>query len=123
MITNQLPKRAADFLCTEANGWRSRETVTLDAGTDGLKPGTVLGRVTASGGFAALNPGASDGSQTVAGVLLTAAQPGVSEKVAIVRDAEVFDLLLVFPDGATVPQLTAARAGLNAIGIAIRTET
>lgn len=122
-MENQLPKRMGDFVVSEANGWRSRETVVVDGGADGLAPGTVLGRVTASGAYAPLAPAATDGTQTVAGVLLEAAPAGVGEKVAIVRDAEVFDRLLVFPAGATANQLTAARAGLNAIGLAIRTET
>ena len=39
------------FLLTEANGYLSRDTVTILAGSGKVKAGTVLGKITASGKF------------------------------------------------------------------------
>ena len=116
------PVRTANFIVSESNGWRSRETVTVNATGGAMLPGTLLGKITASGKFVRHAPAASDGSQTVAGVLFEGIDAEEAARVAVVRDAEVFDKALIYSDGATAGQITAANAGLNALGIAIRTE-
>ena len=55
------------FLVWEAFRDYTRETVTVAAGT--LEPGTVLGRITASGKYAAHDPAAVDGTETAVAVL------------------------------------------------------
>lgn len=113
----------AAFLIREAHGmYRSREEVdvSVPANTE-LAPGTILGRVTATGAYARLAPTATDGTQTVAGILWegipadTAAQ--VARRTIVVRDAEVHKTELIYPAGATAPQITAADTGLRALGI------
>jgi len=42
-------RHPGEFLMTEANGQRSRETITIASGAGIIAPGTVLGKVTASG--------------------------------------------------------------------------
>ena len=58
----------ADFILSEGPGYYSRDQITVDTGV--LVPGTVLGKITATGKFVILAPAAVDGSQTAAGVLI-----------------------------------------------------
>ena len=69
---NRLPviaetAHAGGFLVWEALRDYCRETVTLAAGK--LQPGAVLGRITASGKYAANDPATSDGAETAARVV------------------------------------------------------
>jgi len=95
----------AEFILSEANGYRSREMVRLAVGED-LEAGTVLGRVTASGEYVQWNPGAEppDGSETADAILYGHAHnPDSGQRVAIVaRDAEVDGAKLIWPEGADV---------------------
>lgn len=115
--------RAAEFVVSEASGYRSREVgVAASAGTD-LLPGTVLGKVTASGKLVILAPGASDGSQAAVGILYGPARVTEGDKrvTLIVRDAEVNGLCLIWPSGITGGQQTTANGQLAALGIINRT--
>lgn len=89
MATITESRYAGEFLVSEANGHRSRENVTVAAGAD-LKAGQVLGVVTASGEYAAYAPGATDGTETAAGILVAnvAAASAAKAGAAVVRDAE-----------------------------------
>lgn len=113
--------RTAGYLISEANGTRSREVVTLLAGNN-LPPGTVLGKVTASGKYTALAPAATDGSEKAAAVLYAGVDATAAEKPAVVtaRDSEVQTTELAWPVGATAPQKTAALGQLAALGIVAR---
>lgn len=110
-----------DWLKFEEDNLYSRDEVTVITGQN-LGTGTVIGKITASGKITQLAPGASDGSENAAGVLLlpvdaTAAdQPGV----IIARHAICSDKALVWPGGITGPQQTAATDQLNALGILVR---
>ena len=53
------------FLVWEAFRDYTRETITVASGT--LEPGTVLGKITASGKYAAHDPAAVDGAVVLAG--------------------------------------------------------
>jgi hypothetical protein len=53
---------AGEFVVSEGNGAISRETITVLSG-EPLEAGAVLGKVTASGKYKALNPAAVDGSR------------------------------------------------------------
>jgi hypothetical protein len=55
------------FLVWEAFRDYCREVVTIAAGT--LEPGTVLGKVTVGGNYAAHDPDATDGTETAVAVL------------------------------------------------------
>lgn len=103
-------KPMAAFLVSEANGYRSRETVTFTVSSadvtdfaDGIPAGLVLGQVTSSGKYVRCDPGVSptDGSETAAAILLEDIKDPTAGDVtvtAIVRDAEVVRSKLTFSD-------------------------
>lgn len=122
------PTRLTGLLKYELDPSYCREEVTVLAGSGAerhLALGTVVGRVTASGKVVALDLAASDGSETVAGVLLstTAAPDGVDATgIALVRGpAIVADHALVYPAGATTPQKTTINTALAGLGVVVRT--
>lgn len=84
-------RHTAEFLITEGNGTISREQGKLDASAAALEPGTVLGKVTATGDLIAYSNAASDGSQTAVGILYARATDlTVDQRVTyIARHAEV----------------------------------
>jgi hypothetical protein len=101
----------------------TRETVTLASGAGKLAPGTVLGRITTGGKYTPLAPAASNGSQNAAGILwgdadaTDADAPGVVllRGPAIVNRHEI-----IWPAGATEPQIVAATAALAVLGMILR---
>lgn len=105
--------RAGEFLLSEANGTRSRESVTVTGGS--YPAGQVLGKVTASGKYAAYDGDATDGTEVAAGVLYDAVDASTADAtgVAIVRDAEVKGALLTDNDAD-------GTADLAAVGIIVR---
>jgi hypothetical protein len=111
------------FLIWEVLRDYTRETITLASGAGKLAPGTVLGRITTGGKFTVLTPGASNGSQTAAGLLWGKADatdadaPGV---VLVRGPALVNRHEIVWPVGATEAQITAATTALAALGILLR---
>lgn len=109
-----------EFLVSEASGARSRDEITVVAGSNQLGPGRILGKLTASGKYAPYNPEGSDGSQTVAGILYAAVDAsGDVQAVAITRDAEVNAAELDW-GALNAGQIAAGRAGLVALGIVPR---
>jgi hypothetical protein len=112
---------AGEFVVSEGNGRISRETIIVLSGQT-LQPAAVLGKVTASGKYKALDPGASDGSEVAAGILYDRvdASDGDAEGVAIVRLAEVNAAELVWPDGITGGEQTTALGELAALTIIAR---
>ncbi|MEL6101308.1 MAG: head decoration protein [Pseudomonadota bacterium] len=112
--------RNADFLISEANGFRSRAEVTVNATTAALEPGTVLGMITSSGNYIRHDSGLSNGAQNVAGILMIAIGAEGANRTVIVRDAEVAGADLIYEDGANASQITAANAALAALGIVVR---
>lgn len=114
-MLNETSCYTGEFLLSEANGARSREEVAIAAAAGALKAGTVLGKITASGKYAAYNNGASDGTEVAAGVLYAAAPDLTADQsaVLIARDAEV--------DGALLTGLDAnGTADLKALGVIVR---
>lgn len=111
-------RRAGEFLVSEANGTRSRAQVSI-LEDQVLQAGTVLGRITATGRYRALDPGASNGAQTPAGILWDDcdASDGHTPATAIVRDAEVRASSLVWP---TSTEVVAGLATLATLGIIAR---
>ncbi|MEI8397149.1 MAG: head decoration protein [Rhodospirillaceae bacterium] len=121
------PPRLSHLLKMEEDPSYCREEVTVLAGSGSdreLQIGTVLGRITASGKVVGLNLAASDGSQTVWGVLIsnTTAPDGLDATgVALVRGpAIVSDAALIYPAGATAPQKTTINSALIMLGIIVR---
>jgi hypothetical protein len=116
-------RHPGEFLMTEANGQRSRENITIAGGAGIIAPGTLLGKVAASGKFVASAVGATDGSQTAVAVALygcdaTSADAGIA---AIVRDAEVNGHVLTYhADRDQAGEKASANTDLAAVGIIVR---
>lgn len=110
-----------DWLKFEGDNLFSRDEVTVVSGQN-LTTGTVVGVITASGNVTQLAPGASDGSQNAAGVLLLDVDASAADKpgVIIARHAICSDKKIVWPGGITGPQKTAVIAQLKALGILVR---
>jgi hypothetical protein len=121
-------RRPGDWLKgeTETPQFFSRDQITLSnpSGSDiKLLSGTVLGKITASGLFVQHAPGASDGSQNAAAVLLldtVVPAGGTIAAAAITRDAYISDTQVIFAGGITTPQQAAAVAALAANGVITR---
>ena len=95
--------------------------ITVAAGT--LEPGTVLGKITSSGKYAAHDPAASDGTQTAVAVLWghADASAGDAVGVALVRGPALVNRHdLVFAGTPTDPEIAAAYAALATAGIIVR---
>lgn len=109
------------FLVWEAFRDYTRETITVAAGTH--QPGTVLGKITASGKYTVLTPGASNGSQNAAGILWGQADATDADApgVVLVRGPAIVNRHeILWPDGITEPQTATAIAALAALGILLR---
>ena len=123
MTTLTEGKHAGGFLVWEVLRDYTRDTVTVASGAGKLEPGTVLGKITSGGKFTTLAPAATNGSQTAAGILWagvdasSADAPGVVllRGPAIVNRHEI-----VWPEGATEAQITAATTALAALGLILR---
>lgn len=112
---------AGGFLLSEANGHYARDNGTLASGQR-LDAGAVLGRVTATGLYTAVAPAANDGSEDAAAVLYAGvdAMGADTACVVIVRGTEVNQHALIWPNGITGPQKTAAIAQLVERGVIVR---
>ena len=116
-------RHPGEFLMTEANGQRSRENIIIASGAGIIAPGTVLGKITATGKYLASAVGATDGSQTAAAIALYGCDATASDTdiAAITRDAEVNAKILTYhPDRDQAAEKAAAQADLVAVGIIVR---
>jgi len=112
-----------EFIISEAAGKRSRENITIVSGAGVIAPGTVLGKITASGKYQASAVGAADGSETAAAVAISGcdATSGDVEIAAIVRDAEVNGNILTYhADRDLDAEKTAANDDLAGAGVIVR---
>ena len=112
-------KATAEFLVSEANNTRGRETGTLIAGQN-LEAGTLVGIITASGKYTQHAHGAADGSEVVAGIIYDNVDATAGDKVGTVfvtADSIVRESSLVYSVGAAAGDITAANAELKALGI------
>lgn len=100
----------------------SRDDITVPSGTS-LARNVVLGKITASGKYVGWAPGASDGSEVVAGMLVDAVDASAADKpgVRLARHAIVASTGLVYVGTPTDNQKAAAVAALEAMGIVVRT--
>lgn len=122
-------RHPGEFILSEANGQRSRETVTIASGSGVIAPGAVLGVFTtgASAGKYSLAPAAAAdpdvGNQTAVAVALYGCDATSSdEKIAVIRrDAEVNGNILSYASSVNDATKKAAKvAQLAAVGIIVR---
>lgn len=119
--TESLPHNAG-FLISEANGFRSRDQVTIARQPAVVKAGTVMA-IGEDGNYRTLDLTDTEGNTTSDGILLNdvdareATKPGV----LIIRDAEVRDDDLIWPAGITDNQKNTEIARLLLLGIVVRT--
>lgn len=118
MTTYTEPKYLSDVLIVEvAPNW-TKQNGLLAATTIALVIGTVLSK-DANGIYQPIDFAATDGTEDAVAVLATHADINTSQQkiVLIARGATVAKNELVFPEGATEPQIAAALAQLEALGI------
>ena len=116
-------KHAGGFLVWEVLRDYTRETVTIASGAGKLEPGTVLGKITAGGKYTTLAPAATNGSQNAAGILWDAVDASAADAPGVVMlrgPAIVNRHEIIWPEGATEAQITAATSALATIGIILR---
>lgn len=116
------PNNLGDLLKFEADNLYSRDRATV-APQQALKLGQVVGRITASGQIAALDPAATDGREQAVGIAiaptLTADAPN-SNGLIIALHATVADHALVWPAAISAAQRAAAVQQLRALGVLVR---
>ena len=115
------PPHAGGFLVWEALRDYCRSTVILASGT--LQPGTILGKITASGKYAVHDPVAVDGTQTAAAILWNSvdASAGDTNAVVLTRGPAIVNQYEIsIPGTPTAPQIAAAHAALLTLGILVR---
>ena len=114
--------RQAGFIISEGNGYISREQVVLKNAAGALKPGTVLGQVTADSEYVQLTQDAVDGSEVAAGILYRDedATDAAQQILIIARDAEVDAIQLIWPADIDAGEKTTAISQLEAAGIIVR---
>ena len=116
-------KRPGAFLLSEATGQRARENITIASGAGIVAPGSVLGKVTATGKYLVSAVGATDGSQTPAAINIYGADASTTdaEVSAIVRDAEVNGNCLTYHADRDQPaEKAAANTALANLGVIVR---
>ncbi len=117
-ITEQ--NNLGDLLKDEASSLYSRDQITVAKGQN-LKLGTVVGYDTKDNLIKALNPTATDGTQTAIGVIASDVNAKENSKgVIIARGAMLADHAVVWPANITEEQKAAAIKQLEARGIIIR---
>jgi hypothetical protein len=100
----------------------SREIVTVAAGQN-LELGSVVGRITATNKIKRLDPVATDGSESPAGILLGNVDATLIERddaLLLTRHAVVASSAVVWPPGITAPEKEVVIASLASLGILIR---
>lgn len=109
------PVHAAEWLVSEAEGTRSRDSIVIAANSGDLKAGTVLGKVTATGEYAAYADADETGLGAAVGILYAAVpDSAAAQQATIVNvDAEVVESLLTGLDAN-------GKADLAALGFKFR---
>ena len=123
MTTLTEGKHPGGFLVWEVLRDYTRDTVTVASGAGKLEPGTVLGKITTGGKFTALAPAATNGSQTAAGILWAGVDASAADTpgVVLLRGPAIVNRHeIVWPEGATEAQITAATTALAALGLILR---
>ena len=122
-VLNENPHDGNFILSEDDEGRLSRDNIIVASGAGKLRPGTVLGKLTASGKFVPSPETAADGSETAVAVLVGSVDATSADviAVAVTRHAEVNRYGLLYD--ATVDD-DAKKAGkwdqLRAAGIVVR---
>ena len=126
MTTKTEGRHDGEFMVSEANGHRSRETgtVTVPANTT-LPPGSVLGQITATSKYVQYDNAETDGREDAAAILYAeqindTGAPVDVEAAVVVRDAEVRLADLEFESGQDQTAQDAAIVDLAALGVIAR---
>ena len=123
MTTLTEGKHAGGFLVWEVLRDYNRETITVASGAGKLAPGTVLGKITTGGKYTGLAPAATNGSQTASGILWAGVDASAADApgVVVLRGPAIANRHeIVWPEGATEAQITAATTALASLGILLR---
>lgn len=126
MTTLTEGRHAVEFLLSTGNGNISFDNVTLHGGFTGagtLKAGTVLGKITSGGKYAASPASGSDGSQTAVAILAhnVDISGGDVEAAVVDGNAEVIGAALEYEATVDTDNEKAAKATqLAAVGIKVR---
>ena len=121
MTTYTEAYRPTEFLLSEAEGTLSRETVTIVAGSTGLVPGLVLGKITASGKYAPYDDNNVEGSEVAAAILMQTVDATADVSAAVIfRLAEVKTVALQWASTVLVGEKTTAYADLATKYIIVR---
>ncbi len=112
---------AGGYIVSEPDTNLSRKRVVIASGSGKLVPGQILGKVTSSGEFTKLAPGASDGSQVAAAILFdhVDATSADVEAIAHLKLTAVNAQEIVWPSGINDGQKAAAVAQLAALDITV----
>jgi hypothetical protein len=115
------PKNLGDLLKFEEESLYSRDEVSVAAGQI-LALGAVVGRNTTSGELAALDPSATDGTESAIGVMAEEvdATTASTQAVMIARHALVARQALEWPADITAEQIAAALTQLESRGVVAR---
>ena len=107
--------RLADFVLSEAEGFRSRDNVVVTQTGVEIKSGTVVSKLTATGKYVVYDDVGTDGSEVAAGILYThlPAFTGDAKAVVFNTDCEV-------RRGALIGLNTGGEADLRTLGIKVR---
>ena len=109
--------RTGAFLESEANGYRSRDVVTVNATGGAMVAGTILGKITATGKYLEHVNAAVDGSEVAVAVLYAGIAAVEDDVTIIIRDAEVTTGELIYDGAGVVADIDAE---LAAVGIIVR---
>lgn len=112
----------SDVVKSEAENQFSRDEDVLAAGSGIVQLGTVLGKATSTGKFKPLAPGASDGTQTAAAIILQRSDATSADTLVVnlKRHAQVVLQALKWPAGITDAQRRTALDQLETLGIVAR---
>lgn len=113
MVSKTKALGAGGYIVEQVSDHLSIDEITLTDGKYGA--GTVLGRVSATGKYKALDPAATDGSQTAVAILFDTVDAASADKkgVATTNLTAVRATDLVWPDAITTAQQDAAIANLK----------
>jgi hypothetical protein len=119
--------RTAEFLQSEANGYRSRDAAVVTvAATTEILPGRIMAQITATGKLVPQDAdGTDNGTREPYGILYAAVEnttgsPADFDGVVIARDAEIKRKDVIYDPAANDAAKLAADAVLATRGIIVR---
>lgn len=124
MVTLTQGPRAAECILSEANGHRSRDSITIKSGAGVVPANTVVGEITAEPGKYEPSPDTgATGTETATAVTLHDVDATSSDVdvAALTRDSEVIGAVLNFDPSVDSDVKKAAKAEeLKAVNIIVR---